>query len=220
MSAQPGGFYSYQTVGAQHDIGQWNFIMRRYMATVRTATLCKVIHVNNNGSVAPAGLVDVQIIVNQMDGAGNQIPAPIVYNVPYNRVQAGTNAIIMDPQVGDMGAIVFGERDLSLVIANKAAANPGSNRRNSVSDGLFVSPMLNGTPEQYIQFNTSGITFLSPKTIAFTAEELDITAPSMTFTGNLMVDGNLGSTSGVSSTVPTGTGQTMTFTNGVLTNLF
>lgn len=148
----------------------------------RIATLVKVIAVRNAGGVEPVGTVDVQPLVNQTDGAGNITALPPVYGMPYVRVQGGSSAIILDPQVGDIGIAVIADRDLSAVIATKAQAAPGSRRRNNMADGLYVGGVLNGTPQQYVQFTNSGITVLSPQTVT-------IQAPNVKVQGNLEVTG-------------------------------
>ncbi|HEV2540188.1 MAG TPA: Gp138 family membrane-puncturing spike protein [Frateuria sp.] len=158
------------------------FVIRRMLGRVRTATLVKVLAVSNAGGVEPVGTMDVQPLVNQTDGEGNVTPLPVLYGLPYMRIQGGTNAVILDPQIGDIGVAVFADRDLSAVIATKAQGVPGSLRRHSLSDGLYLGGMLNGTPQQYVQFTTSGITVLSPQTVT-------IQAPNVKVQGNLEVTG-------------------------------
>jgi hypothetical protein len=165
-----------------NDLTRMKFLIQAFMATVRTTTLVKVVAVTNAGDVAPVGTVDVQPLVNQTDGAGNITPLPVLYGLPYLRIQGGTNAVILDPQVGDIGVAVFGDRDLSAVIATKAQAVPGSRRRHSLADGLYLGGMLNGTPQQYVRFTASGITVVSPQIVT-------IQAPNVKVQGNLEVTG-------------------------------
>lgn len=158
------------------------FLIEAFLASVRTATLVKLVAVSNSGGVQPVGTVDVQPLVNQTDGAGNITALPVIYGMPYLRLQGGTNAVILDPQVGDIGIAVFGDRDLSAVISTKAQAVPGSRRRHSLADGLYVGGVLNGTPQQYVQFTSTGITVFSPQTVT-------IQAPNVKVQGNLEVTG-------------------------------
>lgn len=134
------------------------FQIWQVLARVRTAIPVEIVavHVDDDG-LAPVGFVDAVPLVNQMDGAGQTFPHGTVFNLPYVRVQGGKNAVICDPEVGDVGLAVICDRDISSVKANKKAANPGSRRRFSLADGVYIGGILNGTPEQHIRFTTTGI---------------------------------------------------------------
>lgn len=177
------------------------FAIEQRLAKISTVTLAKVVSVTNSGDLSPVGFVDVQPLVNQVDGSGNSFPQAIVNNVPYFRLQGGANAIIIDPQVGDIGMIGFSDRDLTAVKANRAQSNPGSYRRFSSSDGLYLGGMLNGVPNQIVQFNSNGITITSPTKITLTAPEVSIEAenkvsmdtPLVEMTGQMIQTGAKGS---------------------------
>lgn len=144
--------------------GEYNqllFMIRQVLSKVNVAALCEVVAVSGGG-VGPVGYVDLQPLVNQVDGFGNAIPQGVLHNIPYMRIQGGANAIIIDPQIGDIGAAVFSDRDISSVKATGKQANPGSRRRFDVADGLYFGGMLNGTPTQYIQFLANQINIVSP----------------------------------------------------------
>lgn len=148
--------------------GEYNNIMfavSQALAKVQTATLVKVISCTNAGALSPVGLVDVLPLVNQIDGQGNATPHTTIHNIPYLRVQGGANAVIIDPQAGDIGICVFASRDISKVKTTKAQANPGSFRQYSFSDGMYLGGVLNGVPTQYVMFGSSGITMHSPTAI-------------------------------------------------------
>lgn len=165
--------------------GEFNniaFLVQQALLKVQTATLVRIESCTNNGGLAPVGFVDVTPLVNQIDGKGNATPHVTIYNVPYLRIQGGANAIIIDPQAGDVGVCVFASRDITKVKSTKKQANPGSWRQYSFSDGLYLGGMLNGTPSQYIQFNNSGVT---------------ITAPLVTINGNVQVNGAIVATGDV-----------------------
>jgi len=176
MSPQPdlSGFRDGAS-GANH-VAALEFAIRRVLSGVRTATIVKVLAVTNSGGVTPVGTVDVQPLVSQVDGSGNVIDLPKLYGLPYMRVQGGSDAVILDPKVGDLGIALFGDRDLSNVIANKAKSAPGSKRKHSLSDGLYIGGILNGTPTQYVQFSTSGMTLVSPNKITLQAPNVEIDA--------------------------------------------
>lgn len=178
-------FFTFQnSVSGSSEFNKMHYAIRRYLAHIRTAQLAKIINCTNSGGLTAVGTVDIQLLLNQTDGAGNATALPPVYTVPYLRMQGGTNAVIIDPQPGDIGVVVFGDRDLSAVIASKVPSAPGSNRRFSLSDALWIGGMLNDTPQQYVQFNTSGITVVSPQTVT-------IQAPTITLQGNTHITGTL-----------------------------
>ena len=164
------------------ELSALSFVIRQHLAGVRTAMLVIVKAVTNNGGLTPVGTVDVQPLVHQVDGIGNIVEHGTVYGMPYMRIQGGTNAVIMDPQVGDIGLAIMADRDISAVKATKASAAPASSRKFSFSDGLYLGGFLNGTPQQYVQFNAGGITVVSPTAI-------DIKAPTITLDGAVHVTG-------------------------------
>jgi hypothetical protein len=138
--------------------------------------VCKVLSVTNDGGVAPVGFVSLQPMVNQLDGYGNAMPHGEIFNVPYFRLQGGANAIILDPQVGDIGWAGFADRDISSVKATKAQANPGSRRKFSMADAVYMGGILNGTPSQYVAFSSSGISIVSPTKISLSAPTIVLQA--------------------------------------------
>ena len=153
--------------------------IKAVLANISTATLVKVVAVTNTGEVVPVGFVDVQPLVNQVDGAGLPIPHSIIYNSPYIRIQGGGDAIILDPKVGDIGIMVFADRDITGVMTTKSQSNPSSNRKFSKADGLYIGGLLNGTPTQYIQFSAAGIRIHSPVLIKIDAPDVQINAPTV-----------------------------------------
>lgn len=150
--------------------------VRRLLLDVHTSTLVQVIACTNSGGVSPVGTVDVQPMVDMLDGAGHPVSHATLHRLPYFRLQGGANAVISDPQPGDIGIAVFADRDLSKVKATKAQAAPGSWRKFDMADGLYIGGVLNGTPSQYVQFNAGGITLTSPSAITLNAPECTINA--------------------------------------------
>jgi len=165
--------------------GEFNniaFLVQQALLKMQTATLVRIESCTNNGGLEPVGFVDVTPLVNQIDGQGNSTPHATIYNIPYLRIQGGSSAIILDPKHGDIGVCVFASRDITKVKSTKGQANPGSWRQYNFSDGLYLGGMLNGTPEQYIQFNNTGVT---------------ITAPLVTINANVQVNGSIVATGDV-----------------------
>jgi hypothetical protein len=172
------------------------FLVWSILSRMATATLVQVRAVTTQGFVAPVGFVDILPLVSQVDGAGNATPHGIIYKCPYFRMQGGANAIILDPQVGDIGIAVFASRDLSSVIASRTPAPPGSGRMYDMADALYLGGLLNGLPTQFVEFSATGIRISSPNqvkldapdvllqsgsTLEIDAQTLAFTAPSTTF---------------------------------------
>lgn len=181
------------------DATQFNelaFMIAQRMSRLATTTLVQVKAVVPGG-VGPVGTVDVQPMVNQIDGVGNATAHGIIYGIPYVRLQGGGNAIICDPQVGDIGWCGFCSTDISAVKVTKGVANPGSRRRYSWADGLYLGAMLGGEPGQFIQF----------------AGGINVS------TGSLFASDNLGAGSGASGSFSTPTGQVVTVLNGIITDI-
>lgn len=150
------------------------FIVQQLMSGMATATLVKVVKCTNSGGVTASGFVDVQPLVNMMTGNRIAVPHGVLYGLPYNRLQGGANAIILDPQEGDIGIALFASRDISAVKKAKAQANPGSSRQFNLADGMYVGGLLNGAPTQYVQFNDEGLTVVSPTAIKLQAPTITL----------------------------------------------
>lgn len=163
---------------AANEFSQMQFIFTRLLNRTCTTQLVVVKAVRNAGGVTPVGTVDVQPMVHQINGDGQVTPHAVIYGVPYMRLQGGANAIILDPQVGDIGVAVFAMRDISVVKASKAPGAPGSGRTYDYADGLYFGGFLNGTPEQYIRYFTGGIELISPTKIRLQAPTVEIDASS------------------------------------------
>jgi hypothetical protein len=158
------------------------FLVAQIVARIAGATLVQVKAVTNAGGLAPVGFVDVQPMVNMMDGLGNATPHGIIHHLPYFRLQGGGDAVILDPKVGDIGIAIFADRDIASVKATKQTANPGSRRQNDMADGLYIGGYLNGVPTAYVQFSASGITVTSPIAVI-------VNAPTITLNGNVVSTG-------------------------------
>lgn len=149
--------------------GAQEFSVRMILNRISTATEVKVVSCTNSGDLSPVGLVDVQPLVNQVDGNNQAVPHGVVHSLLYFRLQGGSNAVIIDPEPGDIGLAVFCDHDISSVKASKSQANPGSSRRFDMADGVYIGGNLNGTPSQYVQFSGGGITITSPTAVTVNA---------------------------------------------------
>jgi hypothetical protein len=137
---------AYDSASFFHSI---KFLIRQLIGHVRTGVPVKVIAVHGGG-VGPPPTVDVQPVVNQIDGT--------VYGLQTTRNHGGTSAVINDPAVGDVGYVVVADRDISSLKANSGQiSNPGSFRRHDLADGVYVGKLLDPkAPKNYIQHLPSG----------------------------------------------------------------
>ena len=145
----------------------------------RTAIPVKVLAVHPGEGNPPAiGTVDVQPLVQTVDGTGKLWSLAEVFGVPFCRIQSGANAIVVDPSVGDIGLAVTCDRDISSVIAAAGLAGPGSARTHDISDLVYVLSLLSAADiTQYLLMNSSGITLLSPNTITIQGQQINLVGP-------------------------------------------
>jgi len=144
--------------------GEWNklrFAIQSEMADLTTSLPVRVRSVTGAG-IAPVGFVSIEILVDEITGNDITIPHGEIANVPYMRLQGGSNAVIIDPVVGDIGIALFCDRDISAVKASKDAAQPGSLRKHDMSDAVYLGAILSSAPTQYIRFSASGIEIVAP----------------------------------------------------------
>jgi hypothetical protein len=163
-----------------------DFQAQQRTAHVRTMVPVKVMKVHGGG-VGPAPTLDVQILLDQQDGQGNATPHGMIYGIQAPRNMSGNMAIINDPVVGDMGWMHVADRDISAFVSANDKASPGSNRRHSMSDGVYQrSHDSKGTPKQYIMAREDGITIVDVN-----KNKLESGKNGWTITGDLMVSGNV-----------------------------
>lgn len=207
MSSQSNGIPigSILPSSSQGEFNALSFVIEQALSKMQTALPVKVISCTNSGGLSPVGTVDIQPLVNQVDGAGNPTPHSTIHTVPYVRIQGGANAVIIDPQPGDIGVAVFASQDITKVKNTKGQANPGSFRVFDWGDAMYIGGALNGVPTQYIQFTASEINIVSPSNVKIT--------------GNVYAGGNLSVGSGASGTFTTSTGSIVTVLDGIVVNI-
>lgn len=167
MSDAPTYIGKVQPQDANTDSNLMLLFIRQALDRVNIATYCSVVAVYGGGLSAPP-TVDVLPLLNTLDGLKNsqslQVP---VHGLQVYRYQGGTNAVICDPQVGDIGKVIVCDRDTSSVDSNNNGvsasvgtpkqSNPSSGRRFNLSDGTFFPCVLGAAPVQYIWFKPDGI---------------------------------------------------------------
>lgn len=170
--------------------GEWNarrFEIQQQIMNLNTNLPVEVLRVHGVG-VEPVGLVDVRVLVGSVSGGDMVVDYPEIQNVPYMRLQGGTNAVIIDPEAGDIGIGHFCSRDISAVKNVRKAAPPGSRRAYDFSDCMYTGGFLNKAPTQYIQFTDGGIIIHSPTLVKGEAPTVQMSA-ALVQLGN--VDGDL-----------------------------
>ncbi len=169
------------------------FHVQQALSQINTATVVKIVRAPYDkdgkdidpGSVVPVGFVDVQPMINQIDGRGQPTAHGTVFRLSYHRFQGGGNAIIADPEKDDIGQMVVNSRDTSSVRATNDVANPGSRRKFDLADGIYVgSPQQKEKPEQYLSFPKGGIVICSKDgwKITFNEDGIKLEAKGNTIT--------------------------------------
>lgn len=215
MTDQQGTPYQ-QPTSAANDWTALAFIFNQLLRGKASAALVKVLACSNAGGIAPVGTVDVQMLVSQVNGAG-QSPEPHgpMYGLPYHRLQGGTFAAIIDPQPGDIGIAVFCSRDSTGAFAAKGAASPASDDVMGFNSGMYLGGFLNAAPTSYVAFVPGqGIKVVDPLKITLQAPTIALQgavqgSSTAVFQGDVTADGTSvhnhvhgGVTRGSSSTDP------------------
>lgn len=176
------------------------FVCRQLIAEMETMTPVQVSAVHAGSGTPPvAGTVDVQLLVSLLDGNLNATQQGIVYGLPYFRLQGGPWSIVCDPVANDFGFIVAASRDISNVVATPGVANPGSLRKHSFSDGIFIpAPLSSAVPAATLWLKGDGTFVLTSQDGVVLKSDgsgnLDVTATTLNLTGNLAVTGSITAT--------------------------
>lgn len=169
------------------------FLVQQLIAQIESAMPVQVTAVHaGSGSPPPAPTVDVQLLVSQIDGNGNVVQNGVVYGLPVFRLQGGPWAIVIDPAPNDFGWIIAADRDITPVKATPGIQAPGSPRKYSYSDGIFLPcPFGGAVPAGTFYFKADGTWTLTDKN----GNVLQGTSSGITATpasgGNFVIDGNL-----------------------------
>lgn len=138
----------------------------------------------NGGGLDIVGFVSVKILTQRTDADNNNVDLGEIHNVPYFRITGGKNAVILDPQIGDIGFCGFCSRDISLVKRIRAMAAQNVSRYSDIADAFFFGGWSNQVPENYIWFDGDEIKIKS-------STKVTIDAPNSHFTGNVTADGTI-----------------------------
>ena len=135
-----------------------DFFTDQKLKSIFTCDIVKVINVDEK-------TVDVQPLVYQVNGDNEIMKQEPIYGVPYCRQQAGMNGIILKPQVGDLGVVVYARRDISSVISSGGENVPDTRRFLSENDAIYLCSIASimSQPTRFIEFTESGIS-ITPNT--------------------------------------------------------
>nr|DAF69024.1 MAG TPA: baseplate protein [Caudoviricetes sp.] len=128
-----------------------------------------------SGGVGPVGFVSVKPLLMRITADNENIEQATIHNVPYFRLQGGKNAVITDPQKGDIGFCSFASRDISLVKRNRAKASMNVFRIAQESDAFFFGGWSKETPDQYIWFDGDNVKIKAKAKIILDAPEVEAT---------------------------------------------
>lgn len=158
MSDAQYGYGELQPSDFSSDTNMFLFMCRAMISKLELMKLVKVVAVSpGQGSPPAAGTVSVQPLVSQIDFNGYPVKHGVVNGLPYWRFQFGPWAIVADPAVGDVGYVICADRDSSLALKNPGQqVNPGSRRRYSLSDGLYVGGVANPVADGYFWLKPDG----------------------------------------------------------------
>ena len=135
-----------------------DFFTDQKLKSIFTCDIVKVINVDEK-------TVDIQPLVYQVNGDNEIMKQEPIYGVPYCRQQAGMNGIILKPQVGDLGVVVYARRDISSVISSGGENVPDTRRFLSENDAIYLCSIASimSQPTRFIEFTESGIS-ITPNT--------------------------------------------------------
>jgi hypothetical protein len=169
------------------DYEAMRFLVLQLINQVCTVAPVQVQSSSSDGDLALAGRVVIRPLVMQTDGKQQAIEHGDIFDIPYIRVQGGANAVIIDPQPGDIGLALFAMRDISSVKATGAASPPGSRRTYSWSDAIYIGGLLNAVPTQYVRMHAGGMDLVSPGTVRIQGAAIEIEGPVSQSGGDVTV---------------------------------
>ena len=190
------------------------FLVSQITSRMNICTPVKVVAVHSNGRTAVVGTVDVTPLVNQQTVLGESISHTTIFGVPFIRVQGGGAALIVDPQVGDLGFCIFADSDISSVKQTGEAGVPPTFRQFDMADGIYIGGWgIKQTPKQWVAIDADGVSIQAGpdgtleeagkemtttiqgtwtqmiNAVKATYNTIDITVPEFHIIGNMHVDG-------------------------------
>ena len=170
-----------------------NFVIERALSRVRTLVPVQVKAVTQVAS-PDQYTVNVQPIINQVDGKGTPQAHGTILKVPVLNLSGANGSILVVPAVGDFGLMAVCDRDISKALASTGIANPGSRRTHNLADGIYIGGFgAMNTSAHQVLIASAGITINSTKAVTINAPNgLTIAASGgITITGDVAVTGKI-----------------------------
>ena len=173
------------------------------MRQLRVSMPCEVVRYNSKRQ-----MVDVRIVQPEIDLAGNNIPMPVITNVPVNFKRCGNSHITHPINKGDTGFVVFADRDISSWVETNNRSVVDSARAHSMQDCYFDPGIIGGgtyaNPNDVeikynnttihlrkngdVDINTpSKVNVNASSEVNVTTNKLTVNAPNSYFNGNVFV---------------------------------
>ena len=195
------------------DTGAYNaldFAMNQKLKDgMQTSFVGRIDSCSGKGSEAGSGTVSATQLTAQADASGKSLPMPSMTKLPYTRLQGGIAAVIIDPVPGDICVFSCCKQDISGIKQGTSQPVPaGSYRSFSQSDSIAVGAIHTKTPEVWIEIKQDktvvihapkGVKIETDETVEVTAKKVDITAPEVSITGDVTVNGSIKSTGDMSA---------------------
>jgi len=158
--------------------------------------------------------VTVKRLLHGLTTDNEKIDSQEIYGIPYVRLGRGSSAVVMDPEVGDIGLVAICDRDISNVKMTCTESAPGSKRMHSRADAVYVTGIasLNGKPTQYAHFHNGGIDITSPMNINVNGKNVAVNAAEKVSLNSPVIEVNGQLTQGAGNY-----GGEAMFTNGATT---
>lgn len=151
---------------------------------------------------------------NKDTGAWSDVNIPLLVDCPVIFPGGGGFVLTFPVKKGDECLCIFAKNTIDAWWQNGDVQPMGSYRVHDLSDGfILVGPF--SAPNVPANISTGSVQLRSTDG----ATVMSLSDGTLTFNGNLFVDGNVSAGNGITASVPTGTGQIMTFINGILTGL-
>lgn len=172
--------------------------------SINTAIPVRVDSCTKPGSNGAAGYVSATPLVMQRGADGNSLLPVSMPKLPFFRMYAGTAAVVIDPQPGDVGLAIFSQQDASNLEAGKSdPVQAGSFRSYDMSDGFYVGGFLGNVPDVFCELEQStGIKLQTPSNVITIGREdgnitikantiVNVDAPIAKCSGDVEIAGTL-----------------------------
>lgn len=158
---------------------QLDFIIEQYIGKLNTITLGEVVSINKDSTV------DVKPLLNKLNGDGEAVAPPIIYDVPYGAVRGGSAGIWVTPQKGDAVIIGFCQRNIENIKVTEKQSNPNSLRKFDISDAVVLMHWTKKPLKVFIKITDDGIEMVTPNLDVKVDGDANITAKKAIIAANV-----------------------------------